>query len=145
MEAGKPENKGKLRKYSRNFEFYRDESDCWKDKIYFWVKHKDDCVCFIAIKDPDEPNNRWTVWSDDICSEYLSDNFIDENLKQIALNNVDECGYCGSCGGGKSKVIFGREFNAVCGCTFRFDNPQLSDLPFIEYMIETTVKQIGKF
>ncbi len=42
-------------------------------------------------------------------------------------------------------MIFGREFNAVCGCTFRFDNPQLSDLPFIEYMIETTVKQIGKF
>ncbi len=67
-----------LVKYLRknNFEFYRDECDCWKDKIYFWVKHKDDCVCFIAIKDPDEPNNRWTVWSDDICSEYLSDNFI---------------------------------------------------------------------
>ncbi len=135
-----------LVKYLRenNFEFYRDECDCWKDKSYFWVKYKDDCVCFIAIKDPEEPKNRWTVWSDDICSEYLSDQSIDETLKQIALENVDECGHCGSCGGGKPKVIFGREFDAVCGCTFRFDNPKLSDLQFIKYMIEATVKQIDK-
>ena len=126
------------------FKFYRDECDCWKDKIYFWVKYKDECVCFIAINDPDEPNNRWTVWSNDISSEYLNDNSLDDNLKQSAINNVDECGHCGSCGGGKSKVIFGKKFDAVCGCTFRFDNPQLNDLPFIEYMIEATVRQIEK-
>ncbi len=136
----------KLVEYLRNnnFEFYRDECDCWKNKIYFWIKYKDECICFIAIKDPDEPDNRWTVWSADIESVYLNDISIDENLKQVALNSVDECGHCGSCGGGKSKVIFGREFDAVCGCTFRIDNPQLSDLPFIEYMIEATIKQIEK-
>ncbi len=127
-----------------NFEFYRDECDCWKNKIYFWIKYKDECVCFIAIKDPDEPDNRWTVWSADIESVYLNDNSVDENTKQVAFNNVDECGRCGSCGGGKSKIIFGREFDAVCGCTFRIDNPQLSDLPFIKYMIETTAKQINE-
>ncbi len=127
-----------------NFEFYRDECDCWKNKIYYWDKHKDKCVCFIAIKDPDELDNRWTVWSADIDSEYLNDYSVDENIKQVALNNVDECGRCGSCGGGKSKVIFGKEFDAVCGCTFRIDNPQLSDLSFIEYMIDVTVKQINE-
>ncbi len=136
----------KLVEYLRNnnFEFYRDECDCWKNKIYFWGKYHVKCVCFIAIKDPDEPDNRWTVWSADIDSEYLNDNSVDENLKQGCIKNVDECGYCGSCGGGKPKVIFGRIFDAVCGCTFRIDNPQLSNLPFIEYMIEVSVKQIEK-
>lgn len=75
------------------------------DKIHYWIKYKNQCVCFIAIKDPDEPDNRWAVWSDDICSEYLNDNSIDESLKQLVLRNVDECGYCGSCGGGQPKVI----------------------------------------
>ena len=136
----------KLVEYLRNnnFEFYRDRCDCWKNKVYYWIKYKDECVCFIAIKDPDEPNNRWTVWSADIDSEYLNDISVDKNLKQVALNNVDECGHCDSCGGGKTKIIFGREFDAVCGCTFRFDNPQLSDLPFIEYMIESVVRQIDR-
>ncbi len=130
--------------HENNLEFYRDESNCWKNKIYFWVKYQGACVCFIAINDPDEPDNRWTVWSADICSEYLSDKSVDETLKQVAFNSVDECGHCGSCGGGSSKIIFGREFDAVCGCTFRLDNPKLSDLPFIKYMISATVKQINK-
>ncbi len=127
-----------------DFEFFRDEGDCWKDKIYYWIRYKNQCVCFISIKDHDEPDNRWTVWSDDICSEYLNDNSITESLKQLALKHVDECSRCGSCGGGKPKVIFGKEFYAVCGCTFRFDNPQINDLPFIEYMIKAKVKQIDK-
>lgn len=41
--------------------FYRDTCDCWKDKIYYWVKLGNECVCFIAIADPDEPDNLWTV------------------------------------------------------------------------------------
>ncbi len=73
--------------------------------------------------------------------EYLNDNSMDENLKQTALNKVNKCVHCGSCSGGKSKVVFGKEIDAVCGCTFRFDNPQMSDLPLIEYMIEAMVKQ----
>ena len=45
--------------------FSKDTCDCWRDKIYYWVKLGDECVCFIAIKDPDEPDNLWTIWSDD--------------------------------------------------------------------------------
>ncbi len=128
----------------KDFVFYRDEGVCWRDKIYFWVKYKEECVCFIAIGDPDEPENRWTVWSDDIGAAYLADDLIDEKIKQTALRHVDECGHCGSCGGGKEKVIFGRRFAAVCGCTFRFDNPTMRDLPCMEYMVEAAVKQIDK-
>ena len=124
---------------SSGMEFLRDMGDCWKDKIYYWVRYKGNkakCACFIAINDPDEKDNRWTVWSDDMGSEFLADYPIENELKEIALKHVDTCGNCGSCGGGKPKVIFGKEFDRVCGCTFRVDNPDEKDLMFLKKMIE---------
>ena len=32
--------------------------DCWKDKIYYWVKFNDECVYFIAITGPDDKCER---------------------------------------------------------------------------------------
>lgn len=119
---------------SNNIEFYKDRGSCWKDKIYYWLKFKNECVAFIAIKDPDEPQNLWTVWSDD--SKAFETDIIDDKIKNTAWKHIDFCGHCGSCGGGKRKVIFGKEFSEVCGCTFRIDNPQLNDLPFLKKMVE---------
>lgn len=119
---------------SNNIEFYKDKGSCWKDKIYYWLKFKNECVAFIAIKDPDEPQNLWTVWSDD--SKAFETDIIDDKIKNTAWKHIDFCGHCGSCGGGKRKVIFGKEFSEVCGCTFRIDNPQLNDLPFLKNMVE---------
>lgn len=39
-------------------EFIKDNG-YWKEKIYYLCKFKDEYVCFIAIKDPDEPENHW--------------------------------------------------------------------------------------
>ena len=131
-------------KYLRanNLEFHKDDCVCWKDKIYYWVRYNQEkCVCFIAIKDPDEPNN-WTVWSDDISSEWLANYPIDEKLKEIAWENVDGCGNCGSCGGGKPKIIFGKKFDRVCGCTFRIDNPSKEELPFMKKMVDIKIGEI---
>lgn len=119
---------------SNDIEFYRDNAPCWKDKIYYWLKYKEKCVAFIAIKDPDEPENYWTVWSDD-CQAFAED-ILEDDIKNIAWKHVDFCGHCGSCSGGKRKKIFGKEFAGVCGCTFRVDNPQLRDLPFLTKMVE---------
>lgn len=119
---------------SSNIEFYKDNDSCWKDKIYYWLKFKNECVAFIAIKDPDEPENLWTVWSDD--SKAFETDIIDDKIKNTAWKHIDFCGHCGSCGGGKRKVVFGKEFSEVCGCTFRIDNPQLNDLPFLKKMVE---------
>ena len=122
--------------------FYKDNCDCWKDKIYFWVKLGEKCVCFIAIKDPDEPENHWTVWSDDMGSEWLEKYPVDNEIKELAYKHVDHCGHCGSCGGGRRKVIFGKEFSDVCGCTFRIDNPSVADLPFLKKMVEIRIQEI---
>lgn len=79
----------------RNLTFYKDNCDCWKDKIYYWVKAGDKCVCFIAVNDPDEANNRWTVWSDDMDSERLEKSPYAEEIKETAWKHVDRCGNCG--------------------------------------------------
>ena len=50
---------------SHGLMFHRDRSGDWAEKIYYWVRSDKNCVCFIAVKDPDEPENAWTVWSDD--------------------------------------------------------------------------------
>lgn len=128
-----------------NLQFVKDESDCWKDKIYYWVKRNDKCVCFIAVKDPDEKENRWTVWSDDIETSLLEKSSISDDLQQIAWEHIDHCGNCGSCGGGRHKVVFGKKFDNVCGCTFRFDNPTKSDLGFMKKMIVIQCERMMSF
>lgn len=122
--------------------FYKDNGDCWKDKIYYWVKSGERCVCFIAIKDPDEIENHWTVWSDDMGSKWLETYPVDDRIKELAWNHVSHCGHCGSCGGGRRKIIFGKEFSDVCGCTFRVDNPTVDDLLFLKKMVEIRVHEI---
>lgn len=122
-------------------EFIKDNG-YWKDKIYYMLKYKDAYVCFIAIKDPDEPENLWTIWSDD--SNAYEDSDVDDCIKSTAWNYVDHCGNCGSCSGGNRKTIFGKSFERVCGCTFRIDNAKLSDLPFLEKMIDLRIKEIEK-
>lgn len=117
-----------------DIEFYKDNGTSWKDKIYYHLKFNGKFVGFIALKNPDEPENMWTVWSDD-CKAFEYGN-IDDKIKETAYKHIDFCGKCGSCGGGRKKIIFGKEFNKVCGCTFRTDNPNKEDLPFLKKTIE---------
>lgn len=125
---------------ANNLTFYKDNSDCWKDKIYYWVNCGDECVCFIAINDPDEQQNLWTVWSDESkLYEYYA---VNEEIKETAWRYVDHCGNCGSCGGGKQKIIFGKTFDSVCGCTFKIDNPKSDDLSFLKIMIDLRIEEI---
>lgn len=122
--------------------FYRDTCDCWKDKIYYWVKLGDKCVCFIAIADPDESDNLWTIWSDD--SSVYEDASMSDEFKNVGWQYVDYCGNCGSCGGGKEKVIFGKSSPRVCGCTFRIDNATHEELPFMKTMVDLRIREMHK-
>lgn len=116
----------------------------WKNKIYYLVKYRNEYVCFITIKDPDEKDNLWTVWSDDSKSDWYEIYPVEENLKEIAWKYADFCGNCGSCSGGKRKTIFGKEFDNVCSTTFRFDNPDAEALRFIKRMVEIRKDDILK-
>ncbi|MBQ3550450.1 MAG: hypothetical protein IJA41_05675 [Clostridia bacterium] len=127
---------------SQNLKFYKDNCDCWKDKVYYWVTYNNECVCFIAIADPDEPQNLWTVWSDE--SKLYEDYIVNNEIKQTAWTHVDLCGNCGSCNGGKQKTVFGKTFDRVCSCTFRIDNPTSADAPFMKRMVEIKIEEILK-
>jgi len=120
-------------------EFIRD-TGYWKDKIYFLVRAAGDYVCYIAIRDPDEPENLWTVWSDDTPSYETA--APSEEIAQTAWRYVDRCGHCGSCAGGRPKTVFGRRFDGVCGCTFRIDNAGADTLPFLREMADLRIADL---
>lgn len=61
--------------------------------------------------DPDEPDNLWTIWSDD--SSAYEDASVNDEIKNVGWQYVDHCGNCGSCGGGKEKVIFDKSLRVV--------------------------------
>lgn len=117
-----------------NVTFYKDSSDCWKDKNYYWCQYNGECVCFIFVRDPEEPDNLWTVWSDE--SKAYENAFVSDEVRNTAWCHIDYCGNCGSCGGGTQKTVFGRTFEQVCNCTFRIDNANLCDLPFLKEMVK---------
>lgn len=74
---------------------------------------------------------------------YLENNnmtFIKDNGSY--WKHINYCKQCGSCSGGKSKMVFGKVFDDVCGCTFRIDNPTSEDLPFLKEMVQTRKKEI---
>lgn len=54
----------------------------------------------------------------------------------IAWNNVDSCGHCGSCSGGRQKIIFEKSFDNVCQTTFRFVNPDVQTLMCVKQLVE---------
>lgn len=127
----------------RHLTFYKDNCEQWKDKIYYWARLREECVCFIAIKDPDEKENSWTVWSDNLDSEELKNCTVDYKVKETAFKYIDHCKHCGSCSGGRTKIAFGKEFNDVCGCTFRIDNPTQKDLNFLKMMVDIRISEIN--
>lgn len=125
---------------SHGLMFHRDRSGDWAEKIYYWVRSDKNCVCFIAVKDPDEPENVWTVWSDD--SAAYEAPLGDAGTSEIGLKYVNRCEKCGACGGGRVKTVFGKRISGVCMCTFRVDNADLNGLPFLKTMVELRLNEI---
>ncbi len=125
---------------SHGLMFHRDRSGDWAEKIYYWVRSDKNCVCFIAVKDPDEPENAWTVWSDD--SAAYEAPLGDAETSEIGLKYVNRCEKCGACGGGRVKTVFGKRISGVCMCTFRVDNADLNGLPFLKTMVELRLNEI---
>ena len=73
----------------KQLNFYKDNGAYWKDKIYYWVKQEDACVCFIAIKNPDEESKHWTVWAADMGFEWLENEYASDEMKETAWKYVD--------------------------------------------------------
>ena len=66
---------------------------------------------------------------------------IDDKIKNTAWKHIDFCGHYGSCGGGKRKVVFGKEFSEVCSYTFRIDKEKQTAINKVAALL----KDGGKF
>ena len=119
----------------------------WEDKFYWYVKYANETVCFVLIgseEKPKEKSDSWSIWSDDSDSNGFGDFPLDEQTKEIAWKHVDFCGHCGSCSGGTSKMIFGREFNNVCRTTMRFNTPDVETVEGMKKIFEIRKNDILK-
>ncbi len=118
----------------------------WENQNYYFVKYKNEHLCFILINGTgtEEKFAPFTVWSDDSGSKWYENADLDDEIKSIAWENVDICGNCGSCGGGKRKIIFGKEIENVCCTTFRFVNPKINEFECLKKLIQLRKNDINK-
>lgn len=109
----------------------------WKNQYYWIVKYKNDCVCYILINGTGDEKQfaPLTIWADDSNSDWYEEAALSDELKLMAWNNVDYCVNCGSCSGGKPKIIFGKEFKNICRTTMRFTNPDRLEFDLIRKLI----------
>lgn len=116
----------------------------WTDKRYWMAKYDEKYICFILLNGhgsaahKDEPEG-WIIWLDDADSrqsQWYANTPLNDEMKETAWRHVDFCANCGSCGGGTRKTIFGKEFDNVCGTTFRFDNPNTEDIECAKKLAE---------
>ena len=115
----------------------------WVDKHYWMIKYKNEYVCFVLVGGDEGKEKSWTIWSDDSGSMWFEDYQLDEHIKEIVHANIDFCGYCGSCGGGTRKKIFGKTFD-VCRTTFRFDNPNSEAVECVKKLMDIRINSIAK-
>ena len=102
------------------------------------MHYRGKCVCYLDTRNE---SHSWIVWTEgDYSNEH--DGFpIDEFTKDIAWANVMKCGNCeGVDCIGKTKVIFGKEFNNICNAnnvnmTFMFTNPDAETLECVKKLI----------
>jgi len=115
----------------------------WADKWYWHVKHQDQYAGYIALNYPEGQTDSWTVWTDEYDTPSYADHPLDAEIKQAAWAHVDFCGHCGSCEQqGVRKVLFGKEFDNVCGTTFRFDNPDAAALACMQTLFSIRKEDI---
>jgi hypothetical protein len=131
---------------TQDMQFERSTTDYWADKYYWYVKYQDEFVGFILINgygsvgDETEPEG-WIFWSDNYISDIFANYPVDEHIKEIAFNHVD----MGTCGGGITVNMFGKAFYPVCnGTTFRFNNPNISEMACVKKLVEIRKKDIIK-
>ena len=108
-------------KYLRENEmqFYRDKNGYWEDKLYWWIKYKEQYFCFILVNGYED--GHWGIWFEDGGSDCYADFPVTERIKEIAWANVDV--FKGDCGGGQCEGLRKVIFESLYRTLMFFDNP----------------------
>ena len=129
--------------HSHKMEFIRGDG-YWAGQYYWCVRYMNEDMCYILVNgiDEEKESGPFTIWSETSDTSNLAwyEAYpLDEQTKQIAWSNVDICGKCSPnapCYGGLHKKIFGKDFDHVCRCTFRFNKPDKRTFEYIKKLIE---------
>ena len=125
-------------------QFHRDKNGYWKDKLYWWIKCKEEYFCFILINGYE--NGHWSIWFEDGGSDCYADFPVAEWIKEITWANVDV--FKGDCGGGQCeglrKVIFGKIFESLYRTLMFFDNPNTEAVECMKKLVEIRKNDILK-
>jgi ribosomal protein S18 acetylase RimI-like enzyme len=123
----------------------------WEDKLYWCINYMGENVGYVLLYSPIsavDSAEPWVVWTDDSGSNWFADYPLDEQVKVIAWKNIDICGntgeICGGCMGRTHKKIFGKEFDNVCGITFRFNNPNGDAVECLKKLVKIRKRDIEK-
>ena len=103
------------------------------------MHYRGKCVCYLDTRNE---HHSWIVWTEGDYSSEQEAFPIDERTKEIAWANVMKCGNCDGvdCSPGKTKMIFGKEFENICNAdkvnmTFMFTNPDNETLECVKKLI----------
>lgn len=83
-----------------------------------------------------------TIWTDDSLFDTYENAQIRENLRENAWRNIDYCVHCGSCSGGRHRIVFGKGFDNVCRTQMRFTNPDKQEFETIKELIRIRKQSI---
>ena len=116
----------------------------WANQYYWYVRYNGEDVCYILVngKRAEAQSAPLAIWSDtsDTSDSAWYEYFpLDVKIKEIAWDNVDICAKCSPnspCYGGMCKTVFGKRFDHVCRCTFRFDKPDDKEIECVKKLIE---------
>ena len=82
-------------------------------------------VCYFHVDGEDEMPGPWTIWTEGDYSSAPEGFPISQQAKETAWANINICASCGGdCSPGKTKTVFGKEFDNVCGAIMVFTNPE---------------------
>lgn len=110
----------------------------WRNQFYWQVSYDGESICYILLNGTGDEAQfaPLTIWMDDSLSDTYENAYISENLKKSAWKNIDYCVHCGSCSGGRYRIIFGKGFDSVCRCQMKFTNPDEQEFETIRELIK---------
>jgi len=86
-------------------------------------------LAYIHMDGNAEMPGPWSVWPEGNFSDVPQGYDFDESMKEVAWKHINFCGKCGQpCAPGKPRILFGKEFDGVCGSAMVFTDPSGDDL-----------------
>ena len=100
-------------------------------------------ICYMHMDGKAEMPGPWTLWPS--VTGTVPEGFaLSEAMTKIVHEHVNICGDCGSkCAPGSRKMVYGKEFDNVCGALLAFTDPTPDVLACVKKLLELIKHDMG--